>query len=293
MNLDQVKTFVAVLRSGSISAAARRLGLPRTTISARIVALENQLKTQLIRRSTRRIVPTETGKALYHQVQGAIDTLARVADSFDSPGVPLSGRVRCTVPEDFPQDVLEKTLISLQQIHPMIQVELLFSNTVSQLVNEDIDVALRVGRPTQQSSVIRRLGSIDFAVVAHEAYLERRGVPASVDDLGAHRLLTYTGGGEAGTDSPLKHWAQLAKKPVFSSTSLLFLKRMACKGFGVACLPSPLCEQDIAAGRLRTLEIPEWEACQEDSIYLIYPSHRDVTSRVRAFTDHLVMALNP
>lgn len=293
MDLDQVKIFVEVVRAGGFSAAARRLGLPRTTVSARVVALEARLKIQLLRRSTRRIVPTESGQALYQQVRDAIETLERVTDSFDSPEAPLNGRIRCTVPQDFPQDLLEKTLISLQRSHPLVRVELLFSNTVSQLVDDDIDVAIRVGRPERQSPVIRRLGGICFAVVASETYLETNGIPVSTEDLKTHRLLAYTINAEVAADSPLRHWARVAKTPVLSSSSLPFLKTMACNGFGITCLPYPLCAQEIATGRLQALEVGEWGLAQEDSIYLVFPSHREMTARVSAFADHFVQALHP
>ncbi|WP_286830769.1 MULTISPECIES: LysR family transcriptional regulator [Kordiimonas] len=293
MDLEQLKTFVAVVRAGGVSAAARTLGLPRTTVSARVAALETQMDTILLRRTTRSITPTDAGARLYDQVRRSVETLEAVGDSFEAPGGPLRGLVRCAVPQDFPRDALVRTLASLRAVHPQIRVDFRFSNAVARLADEDIDVAIRFGAPEAPSLIVRRLGGTRYALVASPTYMHEKGVPEQASDLADHRLLVFTATAGAPKRSPLMAWASLAPDAVMAANDMAFLRTLAVAGYGIACLPAPLCADELGTGRLVELEIDGWsgEAGRESAFCLVFPSRREITARVRAFADHLTRAL--
>lgn len=287
MDLNQSRVFVEVVRAGGFAAAARRLGLPKSTVSARVQALEARLGAQLLKRSTRTIALTDEGRAYYDSVAGAIDTLVG-AEAAASPetGV-LSGKIRFTAPLEFPREALTRAIAGFAERHPRVQFEIQMTNQPLDLVADNIDLALRGGNPGGAGLIVRKVGQIAWALYASPLYLERNGRPARLADLADHDVLLFT--------SPSRSRVLRAAEPLdgiaprIASDNLALLRRLALAGAGVAAFPRPLVAGDVEAGRLEPV-LPQWQG-ETSQLHLVFPSRRDITPRVRAFADHLAEAL--
>lgn len=189
-----VKSFLAVLDSGSMMAAARRLGAQQPTLSRQIAQLESQLGAPLFERTGRGAVPTALALAL-------ADGARRMADGADALALAAAGRqrgmaaggtVRISTSDVAATWLLPPLLVELQQREPQIQVELVASNTLTNLLRREADIAVRMVRPAQASLVARKLGGIRIVAAAHRDYLARAGTPREpLDLLNGHRLIGF------------------------------------------------------------------------------------------------------
>lgn len=186
---DDQRIFLAVLEEGSLSAAARRLGLSHPTVRARIEALENRLGTVLFTRSVNGLTPTETAEAL----RGPARAMAMASDLFvrhaSAPSGEVAGTVRISVPEFMGIEVVPAMLARLREAHPAIRIELSLSNAPADLLAQEVDVAVRTVAPRQAALVARKVASIELGLFASRSYVDRRGNPASLEELANHDLI--------------------------------------------------------------------------------------------------------
>ncbi|MGV7207736.1 LysR family transcriptional regulator [Oxalobacteraceae bacterium A2-2] len=187
------RTFLAVMAEGSLSGAARALGLTQPTVGRHIDALEQGLSLSLFTRSQNGFSPTEAAFALQSYAQTLASTsaaLLRAASSIGrGEGQEIQGRVRITAAEVVGVEVLPPILARLHEQHPGIVVELGISNRIENLIRRDADIAIRMQRPEQDVLIARRVGVIELGLHAHRDYLKRRGKPRSWDDLAGHSLI--------------------------------------------------------------------------------------------------------
>jgi len=196
MNWDLYQTFLAVVEEGSLSGAARRLDLTQPTIARHIDALEAAVGYDLFLRSQRGLIATEAALELkpYAETLAATSAaLLRAASGHarTKDGASVKGTVRITASEVVGAEHLPPILARLRQRHPQLVIELVLSNEVSDLLRRDADIAVRMVEPTQDALVARRLSGIGLGLFAHRAYLDRRGVPASMADLANHDLIGF------------------------------------------------------------------------------------------------------
>jgi DNA-binding transcriptional LysR family regulator len=186
-----VRSFLAVLDAGSLMGAARRLGAQQPTLSRHIAELEVQLGAPLFERTGRGVVPTAAALAIAdaaRQMEAGADQLAqRVAGRRDA----TSGSVRITTSQVAACYLMPPVLAALQQAEPGIQVELVASNQLSNLLRREADIALRMVRPAQSSLVARKLAELPIVAAAHQSYLQRQGTPRKPQELLQHRLIGY------------------------------------------------------------------------------------------------------
>ncbi|HWS75021.1 MAG TPA: LysR family transcriptional regulator [Quisquiliibacterium sp.] len=186
-----VRSFLAVLDAGSLTGAARRLGAQQPTLSRHVAELETQLGTPLFERTGRGVTPTAAALAIAEaarQMDAGAERLARtVAGRRESPG----GTVRITTSEVAAVYLLPPVLAALQDEEPSIQLEVVASNRIDNLLRRDADIALRMARPAQGSLVARRLGEIGVGAYAHERYLALAGTPRDPAELLSHRLIGF------------------------------------------------------------------------------------------------------
>jgi DNA-binding transcriptional LysR family regulator len=186
-----VKTLLAALDAGSLMGAARQLQAQQPTLSRHIAELEAQLGVSLFERTGRGVVPTSAGLAIAdaaRQMQGGAEQLGRtLARSREA----TAGTVRITTSDVAATWLLPPVLAALQQAEPGIQIELVASNALSNLLRREADIAVRMVRPTQGSLIARKLGEIDICAAAHDRYLRRAGTPRRPQDLAQHTLIGY------------------------------------------------------------------------------------------------------
>jgi DNA-binding transcriptional LysR family regulator len=286
LSWDDQRAFLAVLEEGSLSAAARRLGVAQPTMRARIEALERALGTALFTRSSQGLLPTEQARALHDHARA----MAHASDAFlraaAAPPGEVAGAVRLSVSEMVGLEVLPPLLVDLRAAHPRLALELDLSNASADLSRQEADLAVRMHPPRQDTLVARKVGEVALGLFAHPDYLARRGTPRSLDDLGTHdiigpdRAVADRGVAEAVLPGLLPARALLRTD---SHPAQLALARA---GLGIAVAQRPL---GLADARLR----PVLPYLVVASLPLWIVTHRDLRQvpRVRVLFDHLVTRL--
>ena len=185
------RTFLAVLRDGSLSAAARTLGLTQPTVGRQVEALEQALGLALFTRSLHGLAPTEAATELRPHAEALEASSEALLRAASGRGQDWRGTVRVTASEIIGGEVLPAIIGKLQGAHPGLVIELVLSNRVEDLLRRDADIAVRMVRPTQGPLVARHIGQVRLGLFAHRDYLRRHGTPKKLDDLSGHRIIGY------------------------------------------------------------------------------------------------------
>ncbi|ANL35193.1 LysR family transcriptional regulator [Rhizobium phaseoli] len=188
---DFYRSFLTVLQHGSLSAAARELGLTQPTIGRHVDALERAIGAELFTRSPNGLLPTDAALALKPYAETLAATTAALLRTASSQRERVAGTIRISASEVIAVEVLPAILGPLQDAHPELQIELSASDAIEDLVNREADIAVRMAEPQQDALVVRRIGDIPLGFHAHRRYLERYGIPQSVADLANHRLIGF------------------------------------------------------------------------------------------------------
>jgi DNA-binding transcriptional LysR family regulator len=185
------RSLLGVLREGSLSGAARVLGVAQPTVGRHIAALEAALGLVLFTRSQTGLLATEAALALQPHAQAMESTAAALERAAASIGDGVRGVVRVTASDVIGIEVLPPVLAALRERHPDLEIELSLSNDVADLLQREADIAVRMVRPSQDQLVARRIGAIDVGLFAHPDYLARHGTPATLEELAGHTLIGY------------------------------------------------------------------------------------------------------
>ena len=188
---DLYRTFIAVVQEGSLSGAARRLGLTQPTVARHIDALEGAIGTDLFLRSQRGLIPTEMALDLSPYAETLASTAAALMRTASGRAGEVRGSVRVSASEVVGVEHLPPILARLRRRHPSLVVELVLSNAVDDLLRREADIAVRMVEPVQETLVAQRLPPVALGLHAHRAYLERRGTPAAMEDLVGHDLIGF------------------------------------------------------------------------------------------------------
>ncbi|MDH4167456.1 MAG: LysR substrate-binding domain-containing protein [Gammaproteobacteria bacterium] len=294
MDLNSTRMFVGVVQAGSLSAAAARLNLPLPTISRRIRQLEQQLKVQLLERSPKGITLTDAGARLYEHASRGLESLAEGAEAVRSDQARLKGRLRLSIPPSM--EPWWELLGAFQQQYPDIRISVFSTERRVDLIQDGIDVALRIGAIVDESMVASRMGSYRHVLVASPRLLTRLRTPRTADALQRFPCAVWVPGASAQSVWNLGE-AVFAADAVLSSNDYLHLRACALRGEVVTELPPFLAHEALARGELvrvlPRLKLPEV------SINLLYPSHRHPSSLVRAYlsycrerADHYLQAVS-
>jgi DNA-binding transcriptional LysR family regulator len=293
MDLNRAAIFVRVVNDGGFSAAARTLGLPKSSVSRAVAFLEEELGARLLQRSTRRVHLTEAGHAFFDRASrglaGVEEAVAAVADLQGT----LRGPIRITAPGDAGLWVLAPLVARFIALHPNVYVEMLLTNRVVDLVAEGVDFALRAAPMRDSSLVARRLAPIDVRLYAAPAYLAARGTPTTVAELARHACVLFRP--ERGRRTwpligPAGEESVEVTGPV-GVDDFTIVQRMVVAGAGIGLLPSFLCTAAMNDGTLVRV-LPEHHA-QPTSLHLVYPSARYLPQRAAVFRDFVLAALAP
>ncbi len=291
IDLNDMRMFAQVVEAGSFTAAARELGMPKSTLSRRIAKLESQLDSRLLQRTTRSLRLTDVGADFYkhcsRMVQEAKQAEQLVNHSHDTP----RGRLRVSAPVEFGTNLLGMLAAEYLQQFPAVRLELDLSNHFVDLIEEGFDLALRAGRLEDSSLIAKRLGETRLLVCAAPVYLERRGVPQTPKDLAEHDCLVYPGpdGRTLLQFSGCNNLMQIPLEGKLSANSMSTLQDAAIAGLGIAVLPQSLCRDAVDQGLLQPL-LEDWNLPVE-GIYAVYPSARHLTPTLRSFIDFITRRL--
>ncbi|KPH08792.1 LysR family transcriptional regulator [Rhizobium acidisoli] len=188
---DFYRAFLTVLQQGSLSAAARELGLTQPTIGRHVDALETAIGAELFTRSPNGLLPTDAALALKPYAETLAATTAALLRTASGERERVAGTVRVSASEVIAVEVLPGIFGPLQDAYPELQIELSASDAIEDLVNREADIAVRMAEPQQGALVVRRIGDIPLGFHAHRRYLERHGIPQTLADLADHRLIGF------------------------------------------------------------------------------------------------------
>ena len=286
--LSDIAVFVQVVAKGSFTAAAEQLGLSKSVVSKYVTRLEEGLDVRLLNRTTRRLSLTEAGQILYSRSVRGLEEIeaaeAEVSKLHDTP----SGKLRINTPMSFGIRHIAPAMATFAQRYPQLTVDMRLDDRQVDLIEEGVDLAIRIAELPDSSLVARRLSTCRHVVCASPAYLERHGTPKAPEDLSQHKVLTYQY-----QDSP-NQWHMIAPdgRPVsvtlhgsIAMNNSLALLEAAKHGAGIMLTPSFVAGEAIKHGELVEL-LPGYRA-QELSIYAIYPERRHLLPKVKVFIDHM------
>lgn len=289
IDFDSVRLFLRVVEQGSFTAAARRSGLPLTSVSRRVKALEQALGVQLLHRTTRRIVVTEAGRAFYTRCLEAEHALLDATQSTRDLRGQARGTLHVMLPYTLGLLAIEPRLAQFRHQHPQVQLALTYSNHPLDLLTHGIDVAIHVGALTDSSYVARPLGISRAILMASKAYLKRHGTPAHPRELAHHAILSM------GVEAPLVTWSlrhergdslQATVRPVLISNESTTLIRQALQGAGIVLLSRQLATPHLHEGSLVQV-LPGWQRWPDAEIHALYAQRATQDRKVRAFVEFL------
>ncbi len=284
---EDIQTFIKVVETEGFTKAAREMGVSKSVVSRRIGDLEDRLGARLLNRTTRKLSPTELGQAFYERcVRIATDMEEAEAAVMNLQTAPR-GTLRLTAPSSLGRVYLAQILTRFMGQYPDILVDILLSDRVIDLVEEGLDLAIRVGQLADSSLIARKLGASTLVVVASPDYLHRRGTPTDPGQLSEHDCLVYTGNGIGenwryhGADGPR---TVRVRPRMFSNDGDLLCGAAIC-GHGLTFLPTFLVADAVRDGKLHIVLRETMR--NELGIYAIYPHSRHLTPKVRALVDFL------
>ncbi|MCB1759065.1 MAG: LysR family transcriptional regulator [Gammaproteobacteria bacterium] len=287
IDLNAMVVFARVVDAGSISAAAREMGQPKSTVSRRVRQLEEELGVRLLQRTTRSLKLTELGAAFYERCK-RVEAEADEAERSVSAGQEHPrGILRISAPVETGLTRLGTLIADYSAQYPEVNVVIDLSNRYVDLVEEGYDLAIRAGKLEDSSLVARRLGASRLLVCASPAYLGCHDTPRTPEALKQHRIALYGNllqrqtflfRGPSGI-------ASIQLDPDHCANSMMVLRDLAKAGFGITLIPDSHAEQDLQQGLLVEL-LQEWKLPQH-GVYAVYPSPRHLTPKVKSFLDFL------
>lgn len=288
-SLDDLALFHAVARHGSLRAAATSQGIPIATLSRRLQTLERALGVRLLERNAHHFSLTEAGLAYFNACGPLLEELATVTNNLEESRRGLCGTLRVTAPVNLSQQWLGQCFFDFMRAYPGIRLQLQVSNHYENLVEQQLDAAIRVGEPQDSSQWIARpIGATHLVLCASRAYLESAPPLQHPQDLLQHRLLVT---------APVTRWElshqhssdthTVQPQPYFQSTDIQIALNAVIQDFGILLVPDYYLPPASATNATVQRVLPEWKG-QSRPIYLLYRDRHAMPARLRAFVDHVV-----
>lgn len=290
MDVNSLTLLVEILDAGNLSEAARRLKMSRANVSYHLNQLERSVGLQLVRRTTRRVEPTEIGLQLYEHGRAIQNALLAARESVTTLGQSLQGRVRLSVPSGYGQLVMSGWLIEFKRLYPGIVLDVLFENRVEDLMRDVVDIAVRIMSEPPQNLVARDMGSVRYVACASRSFAESRGMPVRLDELRTAPLITAAVVGRqlrvAAYLRDERH--EVLLEPTIISENFLFLRQAVLAGLGVGILPDYVVHGDLKRGDVVTT-LDEWRlSIFGTNMYMLYMPNRHHTRAAATFIDFIL-----
>nr|WP_274630715.1 LysR family transcriptional regulator [Mesorhizobium shangrilense] len=283
---ENQRAFLAVLRSGSLSAAARELGVAQPTVRRRLEALERSLGAALFTRSPAGLTPTETARSLGPHAEAMAAAAAAFGRASVAEAAEVGGAVRVTASEVVGAEVLPQKLSSLRERHPALRFEIQLSNLTQDLLRQEADIAVRMVRPTQAALVMKHVGAVKLGFFATQAFLETHGAPQSLADLPQFAVI-----GPDRSPGDLRLLAQVfgpsaAKQLAYRTDSHLAQLAAIRAGVGIG-----VCQVPLARRHPKLVRLLEHEFDHRLDTWVVMHEDLARVPRIRATFDHLVRSL--
>jgi DNA-binding transcriptional LysR family regulator len=282
--LTAMGLFVRIVETGSFSAVAREMNMTQPTVSKQLTALEKQLKTRLLNRSTRQLSLTEAGSAYFDSSKRILDIVNDAEANLGVLQTQLTGVLRINSSIGLGQQYLGPLVLKFQKAHPGLMIDLTYADRFVDLVEEGVDVAIRIGKLVDSGLAARRIGTSERCLIATPAYLKKNGTPKTPQDLVNHNCILYaylsTGSewlfGNAGE-------IRVKVSGTLRANNGEAIRQAVMADIGIAASPAWLIQDDLKSGKL--IEILRDFTPPPGEINAVYPSGRHVSAKVRAFTE--------
>ncbi|AKU99747.1 Transcriptional regulator, LysR family [Labilithrix luteola] len=288
MLVDNVRIFVELARSKTFTEAARKLGMPKSTVSTRIRLLEDELATDLFKRTTRKVTLTEAGQRYFEVTERLLVELEAASETVRSSTEALTGTLRITAGVDAGAGLVGDIVAEFAIAHPELDVDFMLRGDVVDLVAEGVDVALRMSPLRDSTLKAKKLGTTSYRFVATPRYLAEHGTPRQPSDLSEHRVIRFSARMDQDSTLDLVGPAKPARvslKRRIRTNSIAAVRHQALAGSGIGYLPFGACLAEVETGRLVAV-LPKWGS-SESPMCVVYPNQRFVPRKVRLFVDFL------
>jgi DNA-binding transcriptional LysR family regulator len=290
MDPASLTLLVEIIDAGNLSEAARRLKMTRANVSYHLKLLERSVGLQLVRRTTRRIEPTEVGLRLYQHGRSIQNELLAARESVTTLGQSLQGRVRVSVPSGYGQVVMSNWLIDFKRLYPGIVLDVMFENRVEDLLREQVDIAVRVMSEPPQNLVARDLGPVRYVACASRDYAQQQALPATLDELRRAPVITS---GVVGRQLRLSAYLdgqrhEVLLEPTLISENFLFLRQATLAGLGVGIVPDYVVHDDVQRGEVLTT-LDAWRlSIFGTQMFMLYMPNRHHTRATSTFIEFIL-----
>jgi DNA-binding transcriptional LysR family regulator len=291
INSDDLRIFVAVIDSGTLSAASVHLGQTTSGVSRALSRLEEKLSTTLLTRTTRRMELTEEGQLFLDRARAILGAMEEAEESIRMRRQKPAGRLCVDAASPFMLHCVVPHVAEFRAMYPDIRLELTSNDRIADLIEHRTDIAIRIGALTDSTLHARALSSSPLHVLASPDYLARHGAPATPEELEGHALLGFAQY-ELGNVWPLRHAAgnSMQITPALAASSGETLRQLAIAGQGIVCLSDFMTRDDIAAGRLvKVLE--NFSTGYRQQIHAVYYRNTQLSQRISCFLEFLQQKL--
>ena len=290
LDLGSLTLLVEIIDSGNLSQAARKLKMSRANVSYHLSQLEKSVGVQLVRRTTRRVEPTEVGMRLYEHGRSIVTELLAARETINTLGQGLQGRVGLSVPSGYGQMVMSPWLIEFKRLYPGIVLDVMFENRVDDLVRDGVDIAIRVMPEPPPQLVARDLGPVRYLACASRGWLEAHGRPLTLEQLRTAPLITS---GVVGRQLRLRAYLEgvreeITLEPTLISEHFPFLRDAILAGLGVGLVPDYVVQDAVDSGEVQTLFDEYRLSIFGTGMYLLYMPNRHQTRAVRTCIDFIL-----
>jgi len=290
MDPGALALLMDIIDAGNLSEAARRLKMTRANVSYHLGQLERSVGLQLVRRTTRRLEPTDAGLRLYQHGLGIQNEMEAARESITALGQSLQGRVRLNVPSGFGQTVMAPWLIEFKLRYPGIVLDVMFENRVEDLLSDEVDIAIRIMSEPPPLLVAREMGPVRYLACASRAFVQAHGLPAQVDDLRGLPVITANVVGRQLRMSAYRDDQRqlLTLEPTLVSENFAFLRQAVLAGIGVGIVPDYVVQEDVRRGELLTA-LDDWRLrIFGDRMFMLYMPNRHHTRATATFIDFVL-----
>jgi DNA-binding transcriptional LysR family regulator len=287
----EVAAFIAVVEAGGFSAAARRTGATQSSVSKAIASLERRLEVMLFNRSTRSVTLTDDGQRYYQRTKSLVDEMDSADRELTNRTSDVAGSIRIAVAATFGRLHILPLIPDLWSLYPGLKVDLMLSDAIRDMVDDRIDLAIRVGAVSELDAVVRHAAASSYVCVGARQYFDRYGIPATPADLANHNCLVYEGTSN-GTTWPFVGPQGKYNVPVsgnLSSNSVETIRAGVLAGVGIGLFTRWSLADDLRHADIVTVLDDFLQ--EEVNVSLIWPNRRWVSSRVRRVTDYFAATL--
>jgi DNA-binding transcriptional LysR family regulator len=281
--LAAMRIYVRVVERGSMSAAARDLGIGQPAVSERIERLETHLGVRLLRRNTRAVSMTDAGLLFYERSKQVLHAAEAATAAVTQHDRELRGTLRIAAPQGLGEVVLPPLLMRLREQHPQLDIDLVLNDRVVDPMTEGVDLSLRLGSPGEGNFVARRLGHVRRLLLASPEYLARHGTPTRPHELAAHpfiRVAGLFGDGQLRLHAARQVLTQVPVNTAWSVSHWRPVHSLLLAGAGIGVLQEPVCAEAVATGQLIRL-LPDYTVPGFD-LHALFPAAKPIPSKTRA-----------